>query len=149
MRVNVDGAFHCVQAAGRAMAGRGGTIVVTGSINGFHVEETMFAYNASKGAVATLVRSAAIDLGRHGVRVNGVAPGVVRTRIAELVTEDPEIAPRYLATMPLGRFAEPDDVARVVAFLASEDSAYVTGQMVVCDGGQTLGITGTLSEGDR
>jgi NAD(P)-dependent dehydrogenase (short-subunit alcohol dehydrogenase family) len=126
------------------VAGRGGAIVGTASINAWHVEETMAAYNVSKAAVHALVRSAAIDLGRHGIRVNAVAPGVVDTAIARLVVHNPELAPAYLRTIPLGRFGRPRDIADAVLFLGSEDSAYVTGQMLVIDGGQTLGITGDL-----
>lgn len=146
MAINVDGVFYCVRAAARAMvqAGRGGAIVGTASINAWHVEETMAAYNVSKAAVHALVRSAAIDLGRHGVRVNAVAPGVVDTAIARLVVHNAELAPAYLRTIPLGRFGQPRDIADAVLFLASEDSSYITGQMLVIDGGQTLGITGDL-----
>ena len=83
MSVNVDGVFYCVRAAARAMVGRpGGAIVCTASINAWHVEETMAAYNVTKAAVHALLRSAAIDLGRYGIRVNAVAPGVVDTAIA-------------------------------------------------------------------
>lgn len=146
MAVNVDGVFYCVRAAARAMvkAAGGGAIVGTASINAWHVEETMAAYNVSKAAVHALVRSAAIDLGRHGIRVNAVAPGVVDTAIARLVVHNPELAPAYLRTIPLGRFGQPRDIADAVLFLASDDAAYVTGQMLVIDGGQTLGITGEL-----
>ena len=146
MAINVDGVFYCVRAAARAMvnAGGGGAIVGTASINAWHVEETMAAYNVSKAAVHALVRSAAIDLGRHGVRVNAVAPGVVDTAIARLVVHNADLAPAYLRTIPLGRFGQPRDIADAVLFLSSEDSAYITGQMLVIDGGQTLGITGDL-----
>jgi NAD(P)-dependent dehydrogenase (short-subunit alcohol dehydrogenase family) len=148
MSVNVDGVFWCVREAARAMvaAGRGGAIVCTSSINAWHVEETMAAYNVSKAAVHTIARSAAIDLGRHGIRVNAVAPGVVDTPIAALVVHNPELAPEYLKTIPLGRFGMPRDIADAVLFLASDESAYITGQMLVIDGGQTLGITGDLEE---
>src|SRR5690348_6578619 len=96
--VNVDGALYCAVHAARAMvaAGRGGVIVYTASINGFHVEQTMTAYNVSKGALLTLVRSTAIDLGGYGIRANGVAPGVVDTPIAELVVHNDQLAPAYL-----------------------------------------------------
>jgi meso-butanediol dehydrogenase/(S,S)-butanediol dehydrogenase/diacetyl reductase len=128
MSVNVDGVFWCVREAARAMvsAGRGGAIVCTASINAWHVEETMAAYNVSKAAVHAIARAAAIDLGRYGIRVNAVAPGVVDTPIA------------------LGRFGMPRDIADAVLFLASGEAAYVTGQMLVIDGGQTLGIAGDL-----
>lgn len=146
MAINVDGVFWCVREAAREMvsAGRGGAIVCTASINAWHVEETMAAYNVSKAAVQAIVRSAAIDLGRHGIRVNAVAPGVVDTPIAALVVHNEQLAPAYLRTIPLGRFGQPEDIADAVLFLASAESSYITGQMLVIDGGQTLGITGDL-----
>jgi NAD(P)-dependent dehydrogenase (short-subunit alcohol dehydrogenase family) len=145
--INVDGVAWCTIEAARAMvaAGRGGSIVCTTSINAWHVEETMAAYNVSKAAVWTFIRSAAMDLARHGIRVNGVAPGVVDTPIAALVIHNPELAPQYLRTIPLRRFGQPEDVANAVAFLASPQSAYITGQTIVIDGGQTLGIPGDLT----
>ncbi len=146
MAINVDGAFACLREAARIMVerGTGGAIVVTSSINAWHVEETMAAYNATKAACWAIARSGAIDLGRHGIRVNAVAPGVVDTPIAELVVHNPELAPLYLKTIPLGRFGQPRDVANAVLFLASDEASYVTGHMLVVDGGQTLGITGDL-----
>jgi NAD(P)-dependent dehydrogenase (short-subunit alcohol dehydrogenase family) len=148
MAVNVDGTMHCVVEAARAMAadGRGGVIVCTSSINAWFVEETHAVYNVTKAAVWALVRSAAIDLAARGIRVNGIAPGVVDTPLAELVTRNAELAPQYLKTIPLGRFAQPSDVANCVLFLASDEAAYVTGHTIVIDGGQTLGIPGTLEE---
>jgi NAD(P)-dependent dehydrogenase (short-subunit alcohol dehydrogenase family) len=138
--VNVYGVFLCAQEAGRAMRGSGGSIVVTASTNAVQVEENLVGYSASKGAVVTFVRAAALDLARYGIRINAVAPGVVNTRIARWVIDDPVLGPEYLKKIPLGRFAEPDDVARVVGFLAGADSGYITGQTIVLDGGQTLGI---------
>jgi NAD(P)-dependent dehydrogenase (short-subunit alcohol dehydrogenase family) len=148
MAVNVDGVMHCSVEAARAMvaAGHGGAIVCTSSINAWFVEETHAVYNVTKAAVWTFIRSAAMDFARHGIRVNGVAPGVVDTPIAELVVHNEELAPQYLKTIPLGRFGQPEDIARVVLFLASDDASYVTGQTVVIDGGQTLGIPGDLGE---
>ena len=81
-----------------------------------------------------------MDLGPLGIRVNAVAPGVVDTRIAQFVVHDPVIAPKYLETIPLGRFGQPPDIAATVRFLASDEAGYITGQTVVVDGGQTLGI---------
>ncbi len=147
MAVNVDGVMLCTVEAARAMvaAGHGGSIVCTSSVNAWFVEETHAVYNVTKAAVWTFIRSAALDFARHGIRVNGVAPGVVDTPIAALVVHDPELAPAYLKTIPLGRFGQPEDVARAVLFLASDDAAYVTGQTLVLDGGQTLGIPGDLT----
>lgn len=141
MDVNLTGVFLCTQEAGRVMArSGGGTVVVTASTNAFWVESNLAHYNTSKGGVVAFVRSAAIDLAHHGIRVNAVAPGVVLTRIAAWVTEDPVLAAEYLKHIPLNRFAETIDVAKTVLFLASSDSAYITGQTIVLDGGQTLGI---------
>lgn len=141
MDVNLKGVFLSTQEAGRVMAqAGGGAIVVTASTNAFWVESNLAHYNTSKGGVVAFVRSAAIDLARYGIRVNAVAPGVVRTRIAAWVTEDPVLAAEYLKHIPLGRFAETIDVANAVLFLASSKSSYITGQALVLDGGQTLGI---------
>jgi NAD(P)-dependent dehydrogenase (short-subunit alcohol dehydrogenase family) len=138
--VNLTGVFLCMQEAGRVMAeGGGGAIVVTASTNSFWVEQNMAPYNASKGGVVALVRTAALDLASHGIRVNAVAPGVVRTRISEWVIDDPVLGPEYLKKLPLGRFGEPVDVANAVAFLASPESSYITGQTLILDGGLTLG----------
>jgi len=125
----------------RAMArSGGGTIVAMASTNAFQVEENLSHYNTSKGGVVAFVRSAAIDLARYGIRVNAVAPGVVLTRLSAWITEDPIKAGDYLKQIPLKRFAEALDVAKAVLFLASSDSSYITGQTLVVDGGQTLGI---------
>jgi NAD(P)-dependent dehydrogenase (short-subunit alcohol dehydrogenase family) len=145
MAVNVDGTMHCIVEAARAMAkSEGGSIICTSSINAWFVEETHAVYNVTKAAVWALVRSAAIDLARHGIRVNGVAPGVADTPLAALVVHNAELAPEYLKSIPLGRFAQPSDIADCVVFLASDQSSYITGQTIVIDGGQTLGIPGSL-----
>jgi NAD(P)-dependent dehydrogenase (short-subunit alcohol dehydrogenase family) len=136
--VNLTGVFLCMQEAGRVMAA-GSAIVVTASTNSFWVEQNMAPYNASKGGVVALVRTAALDLAAHGIRVNAVAPGVVRTRISEWVIDHPVLGPEYLRKLPLGRFGEPVDVANAVAFLASAESSYITGQTLILDGGLTLG----------
>jgi NAD(P)-dependent dehydrogenase (short-subunit alcohol dehydrogenase family) len=148
MAINVDGVMFCTVEAARAMvaAGRPGAIVCTTSINAWFVEETHAVYNVTKAAVWTFIRSAAMDLARHGIRVNGVAPGVADTPLAELVVHNEQLAPEYLKTIPLGRFAQPVDVANCALFLASDEAAYVTGQTIVIDGGQTLGIPGDLEQ---
>jgi glucose 1-dehydrogenase len=146
--VNVKGTLLCTVEAAKAMVAgnRGGAIVCTSSINAWFVEETHAVYNITKAAVSTFVRSAAMDLARHGIRVNGVAPGVVDTPLAELVVSNPELARKYLQTIPLGRFGQPTDVAACVLFLASDEASYVTGQTLVIDGGQALGILGDLGD---
>lgn len=138
--VNLTGTFFCLQEAARVMipAG-GGAMVATASTNAFWVESNMAAYNASKGGIVALVKSAAYDLGAYNIRVNAVAPGMVRTR-ANFITEDPVAGPEYLKGVPLGRFTEPAEMAAVVAFLASDDASYVTGELLVADGGTTIGV---------
>lgn len=138
--VNLTGTFFCVQAAAKVMVQqRHGVIVVTSSTNAWYVESNMWHYNASKGGIDALVRSAALDLGQYGIRVNAVQPSMVRTR-ASFVTDDPQFAPKYLERVPLGRFARPEEMASIVAFLASDEASYITGQAIVADGGLTLGI---------
>jgi meso-butanediol dehydrogenase / (S,S)-butanediol dehydrogenase / diacetyl reductase len=146
MAVNVDGVVFCAIEAARAMvaAAHPGSIVCTASVNAWYVEETHGAYNVTKGAVWNFIRSAAIDFAPYGIRVNGVAPGVVDTPIAALVVHNPELAPEYLKGIPLGRFGQPADVANAALFLASDDASYITGHTIVLDGGQTLGIAGDL-----
>ena len=140
LAVNLHGAFRTIQESARAMRDHGGAIVVTTSTNAFWPETGTSAYTASKHGLLGLVRNAAIDLGHHGIRVNAVAPGIVRTRLATFLTEDPVEGPKYLENVPLGRFAEPEDIAKAIVFLASDDAAYITGEQLVVDGGVSVGV---------
>ena len=140
LAVNLHGAFRTIQESARAMRDHGGAIVVTTSTNAFWPETGTSAYTASKHGLLGLVRNAAIDLGHHGIRVNAVAPGIVRTRLATFLTEDPVEGPKYLENVPLGRFADPEDIAKAIIFLASDDAAYITGEQLVVDGGVSVGV---------
>src|SRR5262249_13854319 len=94
--VNLTGTFLCIQEAARAMIPVGsGAIVVTASTNAFWVESGLAHYNAAKGGIVALVKSAALELGQYGIRVNAIAPGMIRTR-ANFITEDPVAGPEYL-----------------------------------------------------
>ena len=140
--VNLTGVFLTTRAAGRVMAQRGnGAIVVFASTNAFFAEESNAPYSATKGGIVMFVRNAAMDLARHGIRINAVDPGIIDTRLSAALIHDPVAGPDYLKRIPAGRYGTPDDIAKVVLFLASDDAAYMTGEDVIVDGGLTLGAT--------
>jgi len=87
------------------------------------------------------VRNAALDLARHGIRINAVDPGIIATRLSAALIDDPVAGPEYLKRIPAGRYGTPTDIAKVVLFLASDDAAYMTGEDVIVDGGATLGVS--------
>jgi NAD(P)-dependent dehydrogenase (short-subunit alcohol dehydrogenase family) len=139
--VNLTGTFHCIQEAARRMESRhGGAIVVTSSTNSFWPEANTAHYSASKAGLVALVKTAALELAAHRIRVNAVAPGIVRTRLTRFLIDDPVEGAEYLKRIPLGRYAEPADIAAAVAFLASSDADYITGEELVVDGGVTVGV---------
>ncbi|HEX3647861.1 MAG TPA: SDR family oxidoreductase [Pseudonocardiaceae bacterium] len=133
---NVAGTINTVQAAARAMMRGGGSIVVLASVVGERGNAGQTAYAASKAAVATVARSAARELGRYGIRVNAVAPGVIGTDMTAHLPAD--VLARRVADTPLGRLGTAADVARVIRFLAGDGAAFVTGQVLGVDGGLVL-----------
>src|SRR5215471_1897468 len=140
--VNLTGVFLTVKAAGQVMAERGGgAIVVFASTNAFFAEESNVPYSATKGGIVMFVRNAAMDLARHRIRINAVDPGIIDTRLSRALVHDPVAGPDYLKRIPAGRYGTPDDIAKVVLFLASDDAGYMTGEDVIIDGGLTLGAT--------
>jgi 2-keto-3-deoxy-L-fuconate dehydrogenase len=148
LAINLDGAFLTLQAAMRAMQGSGGAIVLTASAAGVKGEPGIAAYGASKAAVIHLARIAAKEGAPVGIRVNSIAPGGVETAIWENLPAFRDLAEaqgkaaafRAMASMatPLGRFATADEIAGQIAFLLSDDAAYVTGASLISDGGYTL-----------
>lgn len=140
IRVNLTGAFLCSQAfAPQMRAKSGGAIVNTASTNGLVAEPRLAHYNASKGGLVMLTLSMAIDLAGSNIRVNAVAPGTIRTPLIAQVLDSP--AASQFGGIPLGRVGQPEEVAECIAFLASPAASYVTGHILVCDGGQ-LAING-------
>jgi 3-oxoacyl-[acyl-carrier protein] reductase len=138
MDVNVAGAFRTVQACLPAMrARRYGRIVLTSSITGPITGQTGFAhYGASKAAMLGFMRSAAVELAQDGITVNAVMPGNVRTE--GFADTSDEHQRRMLSSIPMGRYAEPDEIGWAVRFLASPEAGYITGQTLIVDGGQVL-----------
>ena len=136
--VNLRGAFLVGQAVARAMAATGGGAIVNmSSVNGTTAIPNIASYNASKGGVNQLTRAMALALADLGVRVNAVAPGTVATELArQAVLGSAEAEARIMSRTPLRRLGEPEEIAAVCAFLASSAASYMTGEIVVVDGGR-------------
>lgn len=140
MSTNVDGPLWSSQEAARHMvANGGGCIVNITSVDAFSVESPQVHYNASKAALQMATRSMAHELAHLGVRVNAVAPGQTVTGMVEVDIQDPDFNQSYLRKIPMRRYALPDEQAKAVLFLASDDASYITGETLVVDGGETLG----------
>ena len=140
LAVNLGGAFNCTQAFGRSMLDRGGSIVNIVSIAAAAASPGVGAYTPSKAALLAFTVQTALEWGPRGVRANAVGPGLVPTPGAGSVYDDERVREVRAGAVPLRRLAEPDDVANVVSFLASDDAAYVTGQVVYVDGGIGQGL---------
>ncbi len=137
LRVNLKGSFLVGQAAARVMAQQGaGTIVNLSSVNGVTAIPNQAPYNVSKGGIDQLTRVMALALADKGIRVNAVGPGSIMTDMLRSVMHDETTRRRILSRTPLGRCGEPEEVAKTVLFLASDDASYITGQVIYLDGGR-------------
>ena len=140
MNVNAKGVFLCSQSAARVMAEQGsGSIIHTSSLSSIIAcLPNTVSYGASKGAVISMTRHMARDLGRMGIRVNAIAPGVIRTNLNNQRLSDPEEIERDSQMNMLGRIGEPRDLVGAAVFLASEESSFMTGTQIVIDGGHAF-----------
>lgn len=140
LNVDLKGTFLVAQASARQMVAQGspGVIVNFSSITATIALSDQIPYCAAKGGVTQLTKSLALALAPNNIRVNAVAPGPVMTELMEVVVHDQEKRQELLNRMPLGRIAEPQEIARVVVFLASADASFITGQTIYVDGGRTI-----------
>lgn len=134
MATNLDGVFLCTQAATEELAKTRGAIVNIASISGLRASTLRVAYGTSKAAVIHLTKQFAAELGERGIRVNCVAPGPVRTKLA-MAVHAPEIISAYYDAIPLNRYGEAREIAEAIVFLCSDKASFVSGQTLAVDGG--------------
>ncbi|MDI1334909.1 MAG: SDR family NAD(P)-dependent oxidoreductase [Lacunisphaera sp.] len=145
INLNVRANYFVAQAFARELVARKrpGAIVTTSSTNGFQPEDDSSAYDTSKGAMVMLTRTLAHSLAPHGIRVNGIAPGLIKTPLTAGLLNSAK-QQHYEKKILLGRLGEPEDCAGAVVFLLSPAARYITGQIIVVDGGLTLGQIGRI-----
>jgi meso-butanediol dehydrogenase/(S,S)-butanediol dehydrogenase/diacetyl reductase len=137
MGTDLDGVFFCCRAAMPELIKTKGCVVNVSSVSGLGGDWSLSFYNAAKGAVTNFTRALAMDHARDGVRVNAVCPSLTRTGLTEDMYADPALMRKFAERIPMGRGAEPEEIAAVIAFLASDDARFVTGVNLPVDGGLT------------
>jgi NAD(P)-dependent dehydrogenase (short-subunit alcohol dehydrogenase family) len=142
--VNTRATWLLAQAAYPALRASRGAIVAVASMSGVYPHANLGAYGPSKAAAIMLVQVLAQELGRDGIRVNALSPGMVRTGMTAKVYADPGVAAERAALVPLGRVAAPEDMADVIAFLLGPDARYVNGHNLITDGGVTGNLLGRI-----
>lgn len=137
MAVDLKGVFMCSQAAARQMIkqGDGGKIINISSIAGFIGFHNLAHYCAAKAGVIELTKQMALELGPYKINVNSIGPGAIKTAMTKQVESDPKQLKEIIARIPLGRMGEPEEIANVAAFFASDEASYVTGETIFVDGG--------------
>lgn len=136
--VNLDSVMHCITKFRPYLRDSGGRVVIISSVSGFIANRGNPAYAASKAGAVALTRTLGEALAPEGIRVNGIAPGLVDTKLTKVTTEHPKRREMALASIPLGRLGTPGDMAGAAVFLASPLSSYVVGQTLIVDGGLIL-----------
>jgi NAD(P)-dependent dehydrogenase (short-subunit alcohol dehydrogenase family) len=138
--VLLTGTFLCIKhEAIRLIAqAQGGSIINVASVNAVQPAEGFVAYCSAKAGVAMLTKMAALELGRHGIRVNGIGPGLIHTPLTAPFAALPGLEDEFVHEAPIGRVGEPEDVARLALYLASDESSLIRGQTIYIDGGATL-----------
>jgi NAD(P)-dependent dehydrogenase (short-subunit alcohol dehydrogenase family) len=136
MNTNISGTYHCNQKVIPVMKEQGGGCIINiASMSALKALYRCSAYSASKGAILSLTRTMAIELARFNIRVNAICPGYVHTRMMEELLSDPKISQRINYAIPMRRIGEPEEIAPIAAFLASDAASYVTGAVICVDGG--------------
>lgn len=138
MGVNLDSLMHCARKFRAALSRSGGSIIIVSSVSGLKANIGNPAYAASKAGAISLTKTLGQAFAADGIRVNGLAPGLVATKLTKVTTENPARLEGALASIPQGRLGTPDDMAGTAVFLASPLASYVTGQTIVVDGGLML-----------
>lgn len=138
MAVNIDSVMDCARKFRSALAGTGGSLIIVSSISGQRANIGNPAYAASKAAAISLTKTLGAAWAGEGIRVNGIAPGLVDTKLTHVTTRNPGRLEASLAKIPAGRLGTPEDMAGAALFLASPYADYVRGQTLVVDGGLTL-----------
>lgn len=145
--VNLSGVFNTVQIAALYMKDNmRGAIIINVSVNAWDGESDLLSYNASKAGVIGILNTAANELGPYQIRINAVCPGLIHTRLSQPCFDKPEILKELLKHTPLGRAGLPQEVAKAIAFLASDHASYITGSMLRVDGGAMSAKLGTWNE---
>ena len=141
LSVNLKGAFLCARQAARRMIGQGqgGRMIFTSSIAAYEGGGFHGPYGAAKGGLCTLVKTMAHEWAPYGITVNAVCPGLTRTAINQEISADPELEAQFLKKIPLGRMAEPVEIASLMLYLATDAAAFITGASLIADGGATIG----------
>jgi NAD(P)-dependent dehydrogenase (short-subunit alcohol dehydrogenase family) len=140
MNANVKGYYFLSQAAAKMMVeqGSGGAIINIASVGGIFVTPGLGPYCISKAAIIMMTKCLAVELGSHKIRVNCIAPGIIKTRFSEALWSNEELMADYLKKMPLGKIGQPEEIARTALYLATEASGFMTGSTLIIDGGANL-----------